>query len=102
MSGEGSVLCTSSSRPAGCDPGKIGAAERVGGGAATAAGVVQAAAELLQNSRSCRHMQGCVSQGQRSPDLQAGWEGTKAVAHGPPRPSLSTCREGTEEALESK
>lgn len=59
---------------AGCDPGKTGAAEHVGGGAATAAGLVQAAAELLQSSRSCRHMQGCVSQGQRSPDPQAGWD----------------------------
>lgn len=42
---------------AGCDPGKSGAAERVGGGAATAAGMVQAAAELLLDAADLPQLQ---------------------------------------------
>lgn len=136
---------------AGCDPGKTGAAERVGGGAATAAGMVQAAAELLLAAAeqpqlqahaglriSRAEMRGHLQQisgsaggvGFLCSSCEVGWvcrfpgllggsgvgllpsrwdsltghscgsrEGMEAVALRPPRPSLSTCRESTEEVL---
>lgn len=67
---------------AGCDPGKIGAVECVGGGAATAAGVVQAAAELLLEAAVQPHAGTC----------RAAW--LKGRDERPPKAALRLCRRG--------
>lgn len=67
---------------AGCDPGKTVAVERVGGGAATAAGVVQATAELLLDAAVQPHAGTCRAAHLKGRDER------------PPTTALRICRQG--------
>lgn len=76
MSMEESVLCTSSSRLA-VTLGRVELLSVWEGEQLQQlewCRLLQSCCWMLQSCRSCRHMQDCTSQGQRSRDLQAGWD----------------------------